>query len=74
MPTRKEMEEAIARQYGFPDYETFKREAAQTLGKGIVNRLEKSLNKYGPPEPPAGPQTEPHTGATAPNSIPGIPT
>lgn len=79
MPTRQEMEAAIARQYGFPDYETFRREAAQTLGKGIVNRLEKSLAKYDPPqpapEPAPGARPAPQgPGATAPNTIPGVPT
>lgn len=74
MPTRKDMEEALARRFGFPDYDTFKREAAQTLGKGLVNRLEKSLDKYGPAESVTGP-TPPPGGAPGPalGPAPGVP-
>ncbi len=53
-PTRAEMEQALARQFGYADYASFREGVAQTLGTQVLRRLEKQLEKYGPP-PGGGP-------------------
>lgn len=45
-PTREEMQQRLAQQFGFSDYETFKQEAARTMGKAGLRKLEKELEKY----------------------------
>ena len=44
--TREEMELALAKQFGYDDYETFKREAGGHLGKSVLRQLEKKLAQY----------------------------
>ena len=44
--TREEMEQALAKQFGYDDYETFKREAEGQLGKSVLRQLEKKLAQY----------------------------
>ncbi|HLS89051.1 MAG TPA: hypothetical protein VK008_05445 [Sphingobacteriaceae bacterium] len=45
-PSREEMEQALAGQFGFPDYAILCRELERTMGKGVVRQLERKLAKY----------------------------
>jgi hypothetical protein len=44
--TREEMQQRLAQQFGFNDFETFRQEAARTMGKAGLKKLEKELEKY----------------------------
>jgi hypothetical protein len=48
--TRKEMEQVMAQSFGYDDYESFRTGVVSVLGKGGLKKLEKELDKYGPPE------------------------
>ncbi len=50
-PTRKDMELVLAQRFGYEDYESFRTGVVKVLGKGGLKKLEKELDKYGPPEP-----------------------
>jgi DNA-binding MurR/RpiR family transcriptional regulator len=52
-PTRKELETAVAKQYGFEGYGAFRTFFAAEFGKGFLNKLEAELTKKEK-------QTEPH--------------
>lgn len=43
--TRAEMEQALAASFGYPDYASFQQGVTQTLGKGVLRRLEKQLDQ-----------------------------
>lgn len=45
-PSREEMQQRLAQQFGFNDFETFRQEAVRTMGKAGLKRLEKELEKY----------------------------
>lgn len=49
-PTRREMELTLARQFGYPDYESLREGVQRSIGKAGLKKLEKELGKYGPPE------------------------
>lgn len=53
-PSREQMEQALADQFGFPDYATLCRELERTMGKGVIRQLEKKLAQY----PAQGDQAE----------------
>lgn len=58
LPSRAEMERALAERFGYPDYQSFRQGVVRTIGRGGLKRLEKELERYGPPAPegpPAGP-------------------
>lgn len=46
IPTRRQMELQLARQFGFGDWETFRAEAEKRFGRQVVRRLEKQLERY----------------------------
>jgi len=53
--SRKEMEQALAESFGYPDYASFREGVAETLGKGVLRRLEKELEQMtGEAAGPAG--------------------
>lgn len=65
---RKEMELALARQFGYEDYESFREGVSQGMGMAVLRRLEKELEKY--PDDEAGvPGGEP----VAPGGEPAAP-
>lgn len=39
------MERALAESFGYPDYESFRQGVAEKLGKGVLRRLEKQLER-----------------------------
>lgn len=43
--SRKEMEQALAESFGYADYAAFRQGVAETLGKGVLRRLEKQLDQ-----------------------------
>lgn len=49
--TRKDMELVLAQRFGYEDYESFRTGVVKVLGKGGLKKLEKELDKYGPPDP-----------------------
>ena len=49
-PSREQMQAQMARQFGFDSWEEFRTAAERRLGKTVVRRLEKELERY----PPAG--------------------
>lgn len=68
---RKEMELALARQFGYDDYESFREGVSQSMGKAVLRRLEKELDKYGPAE--GGDAAEPRPAGTPPPARPAPP-
>lgn len=44
-PTRAELEQTMAKQYGFDDYAKFRTFFAAEFGKGFLNKLEAELAK-----------------------------
>lgn len=65
---RKEMELALARQFGYEDYESFREGVSQSMGNAVLRRLEKELEKYPDDEPAA-----PHPPAAGPRPPAGTP-
>lgn len=45
MPTVAELQAAVAKQYGFHDYETFRNFFAANFGKGMLRTLEAGFKK-----------------------------
>ncbi|HEX6989459.1 MAG TPA: hypothetical protein VF282_08315 [Bacillota bacterium] len=43
--SRREMEQALAESFGYADYAAFRQGVADTLGKGVLRRLEKQLDE-----------------------------
>ena len=39
------MERALAESFGYPDYESFRQGVTETLGKGVLRRLEQQLDQ-----------------------------
>lgn len=56
-PTRRDMELVLAQRFGYDDYESFRAGVVKVLGKGGLKKLEKELDRYGPPDP--GPMATP---------------
>ncbi|MEW6725185.1 MAG: hypothetical protein AB1331_09835 [Bacillota bacterium] len=52
MPTKQQMQAELARKFGYDDYETFRRDALETMGKAALRRVEKELDKYPDEENP----------------------
>lgn len=44
-PTRAELEGALAKQYGFAEYEAFKAFFAKEFGKGMLHQLEREMTR-----------------------------
>lgn len=44
-PTRAELEETLARQYGFDDYNAFREYFAAEFGKGMLRQLEAEMKR-----------------------------
>lgn len=44
-PTRVELEQAMAKQYGFNDYDAFKEFFAAEFGKGMLRQLESQMKR-----------------------------
>lgn len=54
-PSRAAMELSLAQRFGYSDYDSFRQGVVKTIGKGGLKKLEKELDRYGPPEPgPSG--------------------
>jgi hypothetical protein len=43
------MERTLAERFGYSDYESFREGVVRSIGKGGLRRLEKELDRYGPP-------------------------
>lgn len=44
-PTRADLEQALAKQYGFDDYNSFREFFAAEFGKGLLRQLESEMKK-----------------------------
>ncbi|MEX2356229.1 MAG: hypothetical protein WD535_04255 [Thermaerobacterales bacterium] len=53
-PTRTQMEQTLAKEFGYPDFETLCRELERSGGKGAVKKLQQKLAQY--------PDDRPHDG------------